>query len=363
MSPSGRGNGPLLWVGTNPGGGGTETHMITFLEALAGLGVEVHALVHPRGQIAAALRDSAVVLHFGYFHNSADPKGVLPLLRALRHLRPRQLVGSFSKEYWPLALAARARGVPLALFRHMDLRLRASTRWLLARWPLRLFAVSHYLQERLRAQGLPAARVEYCPNPLPLSQFRHDPVARASLRARLGVNDGDVLVGFVGAWHRGKGVFLLADAVDAVHAEDERVHGLWLGGGSHEAELRARLVGKDWQHPLGWQDAVAPWYSAMDILALPSIEPDTFGRVLVEAQAAGLPVLGAAMGGIPEAVGVGRSGRILPPGDFQAWRRAIAEWAQDADVRHRTGMLGPDFAAQFAAERVAAGFLEQLRWY
>ncbi|MGC9127598.1 MAG: glycosyltransferase family 4 protein [Acidithiobacillus sp.] len=362
MKPAPIGKGPLLWVGTNPGGGGTETHMITFLQALQGLGVDVHALVHPAGQIAAALRGSGVVLHFGHFHNSADPRGIAPLLRQLHCLRPSQLVGSFSKEYWPLALASRAGGVPLALFRHMDLRLRASTRWLLSRWPLRLFAVSHYLQERLRSQGLPAARVEYCPNPLPLSHFRRNPEARHRLRARLGVGEEDVLIGFVGAWHRGKGVFLLADALDEAHSENPRVRGLWLGGGTHEAELRARLAGRDWHHLVGWQAEVAPWYSAMDVLALPSIEPDTFGRVLVEAQAAELPVLGADIGGIPEAVGVGRSGRILPSGELGAWCAAILEMSRDGDERRRLGVAGPSFAAQFAAETVAQDFLKRLGW-
>jgi len=354
--------GPLLWVGTNPGGGGTETHMVTFLQALQELGVETHALVHPKGRIAAALSTSGVILHAGHFHNSADPRGIVPLLRQLQRLRPRQLVGSFSKEYWPLALAARAYGLPLALFRHMDLRLRPSTRWLLGHWPLRLFTISRYLQERLRAQGLPAERVEYCPNPLPLARFRRDPQMRRRLRADLGLSEGDVLVAYVGAWHQGKGVFVLADALDGAHAEDARVHGLWLGAGVHEATLRARLAGRPWHHLMGWQEDVAPWYAAMDILALPSIEPDTFGRVLVEAQAAGLPVLGADIGGIPEAVGVDRSGYLLPAGVGLAWQAAILDLSRNAEKRQCLGAAGPAFAASFAAEIVAKRFLATLGW-
>jgi len=353
--------GPLLWVGTNPGGGGTETHMITMLRALSATGMEVHALVHPQGKIAGALQNTPVQLHSGRFHNSADPNGIAALQRLLRQLRPGLVVGSFSKEYWPLALSTRARGIPLLLFRHMDLPIRPSTRWLLSRWPLRLVAISHYLQRRLIERGIPAARVEYLPNPVFLGDFAPPPGSRERLRQQLGIADEVFLVGYVGAWHRGKGIFALAEAIDAAHAQDARVQGLWLGGGAHEEAFRAAMAGRPWQHLQGWTDAVAPWYGAMDALALPSIEPDTFGRVLVEAQAAGLPVLGADIGGIPEAFAPGKSGLLLPPGDLAAWREGIQELCSNAMFRRQSGLNGKRFSSKFSSERVASTFLDLLQ--
>lgn len=350
----------MLWVGTNPGGGGTETHMITLLRALAQLGVDAHALVHPQGKIAAALQGEAVSLHYGTFRNSADPHGLRALNRGLRQLRPDVLVGSFSKEYWPLALLSRAHGVPLALFRHMDLRLRPSTRWLLSHWPLRLFAVSAYLRESLIAQGLPEERVEVLRNPLSLADFQREPEARSEWRQALGLREEDFLVGFVGAWHRGKGVFVLADAIDAAHAQDARVHGLWIGGGPHAEALRERLAGRSWQHVIGWQERVTPWYSVMDTLALPSIEPDTFGRVLVEAQACATPVLGAAMGGIPESFADGVSGFLLPAGQSDAWRDAILRLASDRGLCRQLAANGPAQVERFAADAIAREFLATL---
>lgn len=356
MSPAPR----LLWVGTNPGGGGTETHMISLCRALADAGVEMHVLVHPQGQIAQALHGSAVKLHYGRFRNSADPDGVAALWRALRQVRPQWVIGSFSKEYWPLALLSRAAGVPLLLFRHMDLRLRPSTRWLLSHWPLRLVAISTYLRERLVAQGLPQARVELLPNPLILAEFTRNEAARRQLRAGLGLDEGDFVLGFVGAWHRGKGVFVLADALDAAHAVDPRVNGLWLGGGAHETELRGRLAGRPGHHLLGWQQPVTPWYSAMDALALPSIEPDTFGRVCLEAQACGTPVLGAAMGGIPESFAADQTGLLLAPGDVEAWKDAFLHLTEDRQDLERLAGAGPEFARRFSAEKIAHEFLRVL---
>ncbi len=350
----------LLWVGTNPGGGGTETHMITLSQALVGIGAEVHAVAHPQGRIAAALLGTGVVLHPGQFRNSADPGGVRAVQSALRHTRPDWVVGSFSKEYWPLALLSRAQGVPLALFRHMDLRLRPSTRWLLSRWPLRLFAISAYLRGRLIAQGLPGERVEMLPNPLALGDYQRDDGIRRQWRERLGIGDEALLAGFVGAWHRGKGIFILADAIDAAHAQDARVQGLWIGGGAHEAELRARLADRPWQHVMGWQEQVTPWYSVMDVLALPSIEPDTFGRVCLEAQACATPVLGAAMGGIPESFADGVTGLLLPPGNSDAWCDALLRLASDPTLRQQLAAAGPAHAECFDADAIARDFLAAL---
>ncbi|WP_075322101.1 glycosyltransferase family 4 protein [Acidithiobacillus albertensis] len=358
MSTTGR---RLLWVGTNPGGGGTETHMITMCRALADVGVDMHVFVHPRGHIGEALSGSLVKLHYGAFRNSADVPAMRKLWKIIRHVQPDWLIGSFSKEYWPLAILSRMSGCPLALFRHMDLRLRPSTRWLLSHWPLRLFAISEYLRRRLIEQGIPPARVEVLLNPIHLTEFHRDAEARHNRRRDLGLTDADFLLGFVGAWHRGKGVFMLADAIDAAHAQNAHVHGLWLGGGAHEETLRSRLANKPWHHVLGWQNPVMPWYSVMDALALPSIEPDTFGRVCLEAQACGTPVLGADIGGIPESFVDGQGGWLLPAGDVVRWENALLSLLADPALRENFADAGPVYATGFASENIACKFLQELQ--
>jgi glycosyltransferase involved in cell wall biosynthesis len=167
-------------------------------------------------------------------------------------------------------------------------------------------------------------------------------------------------VSFVGAWHRGKGVFLLADAIDAAHEQNPRIHGLWLGGGAHETELRARLADKPWHHVMGWQNPATPWYSAMDVLALPSTEPDTFGRVCLEAQSCGTAVLGADMGGIPESFEANQSGLLLPAGCLGRWQEAILRLAEDTSLLARLAAAGPDFVKPFSADRVALELLRVL---
>ncbi|MBU2824815.1 glycosyltransferase family 4 protein, partial [Acidithiobacillus ferrooxidans] len=135
---------------------------------------------------------------------------------------------------------------------------------------------------------------------------------------------------------------------------------LWLGGGTHEAELRAYLEDKPWHHLLGWQDPATPWYSVMDTLALPSIEPDTFGRVCLEAQACATPVLGAAMGGIPESFAADRSGLLLPAGNMACWRDAILRLTADRHLCAEFGAAGPEYARHFDAGIIARDLLASL---
>ena len=79
-------------------------------------------------------------------------------------------------------------------------------------------------------------------------------------------------------------------------------------------------------------------YATADLLLLPS-RAESYGMVVVEALARGLPVVAAEVGGVPEALGRGadgtRPGLLIPPGDSVALRDAIRSWLEDAGLRRR----------------------------
>ena len=79
-------------------------------------------------------------------------------------------------------------------------------------------------------------------------------------------------------------------------------------------------------------------YAAADVLVLPS-RAESYGMVIAEALARGLPVVAAEVGGVPEALGHGadgtRPGLLVPPGDPAALREAIRSWLEDARLRRR----------------------------
>jgi glycosyltransferase involved in cell wall biosynthesis len=85
-------------------------------------------------------------------------------------------------------------------------------------------------------------------------------------------------------------------------------------------------------------DDLARSYGAADVLVLPS-RGETYGMVVTEALARGLPVIAAEVGGVPEAMGHGadgtRPGLLVPPDDPRALRDALRAWLEDADLRRR----------------------------
>jgi len=159
---------------------------------------------------------------------------------------------------------------------------------------------------------------------------------------------------YAGRLTREKGADLLADAFLAAHARDPRLHLVLAGGGPEEALLRDRLGA----HAtfLGWLegDALADAYASADLFLFAS-RTDTFGQVLLEAQASGLPVVAVAEGGPCSIVADGVTG-LLRPADAAALADAVLALAADPDARAR--LAGAARAA--VAERTWDRALERL---
>jgi glycosyltransferase involved in cell wall biosynthesis len=137
-------------------------------------------------------------------------------------------------------------------------------------------------------------------------------VGRFSPTLRTRAADGRVRVLYAGRLTKEKGVDLLADAFLAARARDPRLDLVLAGGGPEEDALRARLGGS--ATFLGWLEgeALARAYADADLFLFCS-ETDTFGQVVLEAQASGLPVVAVDAGGPSELIAGGRSGVLCPP--------------------------------------------------
>ncbi len=118
----------------------------------------------------------------------------------------------------------------------------------------------------------------------------------------------------------------------------ERVH--WIGGVEH--------------------DDLAKWYAAADVLLLPS-DGEPFGRVLVEAMAAGVPSVAFASGGVPEVVENGMQGLLVAPGDVDAMVKAVIRLLDDNALRARMGKAGRRRAQNFTIEHHVAQICEIYR--
>jgi glycosyltransferase involved in cell wall biosynthesis/predicted metal-dependent phosphoesterase TrpH len=157
---------------------------------------------------------------------------------------------------------------------------------------------------------------------------------------------GEIRVLYVGRQTKEKGVDLLADSFIRAHEADPRLHLLLAGGGPEEEMLRERLG--DRATFLGWLggDALPRAYASADIFLFCS-RTDTFGQVLVEAGASGLPSVAVDEGGPSSIVVDGETGRLCEPdpgmlsaailqlADSPAWRAKLGRQAMES-ARGRT---------------------------
>jgi glycosyltransferase involved in cell wall biosynthesis len=239
------------------------------------------------------------------------------------------------------ALIARTMGLPLvgthhtelgqyAQLRSGDARLRAGVDWLLTRLYAGcqiVLSPSESSDASLHALGVAPERVARWGRGVDGERFRPD-------RGAAGVTGGEpVTVLYAGRLSSEKGVDLLADAFAQARARDPRLR-LTLAGEGPERERVARRLGRHATF-LGWLDgdALADAYGGADIFLFPS-STDTFGQVVLEAQASGVPVVAVDAGGPATLIEDGRTG-MLRPADATALADALCELAASPLARRR----------------------------
>ena len=353
----------LLFVGTLPEPGGAASHFVSLASAMASAGHQISVVAAPGSGIWRALeRNPTVTLYAAAFTRTFESSAMRVLRQAMRDLRPDRVIGVFERDYWGTALVAAQCHVPLDLFLH-HAGLKRSSR-LVVPWLRRRFLLpSENLRRWLIARGVSAGRTDVLYNPIDTSYFKPNAALRESTRAELGLAPDSILVGFVGRIESNKGVIPFAESLSVAMREVPNLHALWVGFGRLEPQLDSII-----QHSpfaarhirRAWTEDLLPYYSAMDMLALPSTGREAFGRVLVEAQACGVPVLGSNIGGIAEAMNVGVTGWLVEPGDVDAWAGALTSLARDPEQRARMGCAGRAFAQTAFDSSVIAAAFEQL---
>ncbi|GGY34953.1 glycosyl transferase [Rhodanobacter panaciterrae] len=352
----------LLFVGTNPENTGAASHFVALVQAMAEAGHEVGAVVYPDGLIWQGLAQSNVRLYKAKFRNVLDLRGYAAVFKAARALKPDWLVGNFGKEYWPLILAGRLLRVPVALFRHRTPPMKRFSAYLIPRLAQRFLAVSKHARQAYLDRGVPGDLVRVLYNPVNMELCQHNPQQRSEILRSLGLDENAIVLGYSGRIQGGKGISPLFEAAAAAMAVEPRLHCVWLGDGPEAQALRNRAAAHPTvarHHFLGWIHDVHPYYSAFSMLAFPSVATETFGRVSVEAQAAGVPVLGSDIGGIPETLEAGVTGLLLPPGDVTAWREAILKLC-DPSLRISMGVAAHLYVQQHFSTRVIADTFQQI---
>jgi glycosyltransferase involved in cell wall biosynthesis len=150
-----------------------------------------------------------------------------------------------------------------------------------------------------------------------VEKFKQVPVGAVEKKRSLGLEPKGLMVGFVGWLMPIKGPMHLLKAMENVWRDHDDAGLVFIGKGELDVDLRAEAlkIGANGRvNFLGWRGDIDEIMPIFDIFVLPSLN-EGMGRVLVEAMAAGKPIVASNVGGIPDLVQHGHNGLLVPPGD------------------------------------------------
>lgn len=209
----------------------------------------------------------------------------------------------------------------------------------------RVIAISHYVADRLLSDyRLDPARLRVIPRGVDLSLFDPGKVTAERLirlSKRWRIPDGVPVVMLPARVTQWKGHRLLVDAL--ARLERGSFHCLMVGEDDGRRSVKAALEPRIARlgltphvHFVGRCDDMPAAYKLADVVVSASLDPEPFGRVMIEAQAMGRPIVAADHGGARETVLPGETGWLVEPGDPEALADGIrTALALDADGRRR----------------------------
>jgi sugar transferase (PEP-CTERM/EpsH1 system associated) len=217
----------------------------------------------------------------------------------------------------------------------------------------RIICVSQAIADYARQViGLPGEKLVVIPNGIDLDKFTNLP-SKNQARLRFHLPEGQVIIGAIGRPRPVKGYAILLQAFIQIANERPQTHLVFVGDGPDKKALAAKAAEAgliECVTFLGDQADIPGLLPAFDILAMPSVN-EGLGIVALEAMAAGLPVMGTRVGGIPEVVVEGETGLLVPPSDAPALTEALLGLIDDSGLRRRFGEAGRRYVCDHFSEQ------------
>jgi glycosyltransferase involved in cell wall biosynthesis len=345
----------IMLVTVGLGVGGTETQILEMASRLdrARFEVLVCGLKKDR-TVADELRARGIRAVTLDGCGKGDIRVLYRLARLIRAERPDIVHAFLGFANLASSLVGRLLGVPVIIWSYRDMEVwKTKAHWLVdragARWADAITCCSEAVRQFVLAHiNGQASKLVTIHNGVDPDAFRSP---RTAGRGELMLRDGGLVVGTVCRLDEPKkGLAVLLHALSDLAKRDGLPAWQCLVVGEGPARgsllaLAAQLSLSDRVVFAGMRHDVAPVLSAMDLFVCPSLY-EGFGIAIVEAMAAGRPVIASAVGGIPEIVVREDTGLLVPPGDARALAGAIASLLSRPDRARAMGARGRERARE-----------------
>ncbi len=347
--------------------GGGERWLLEAAEGLASRGHTVTVAARVESALASRAR------HAGYdtlelpMRGDGDPTSIFPLANWLRSTRADVASVNVQRAVRVGAVAARIAGVPGVVERRgllFPVKPSALNRLTYRRFVTRVIANCGAIANDLAAGGVvPAERIVVIPNGIEAERVSAG--AGEELRAELCIDPDTPTVVVIGRLVPDKGHEVALEAFAKIVAQEPRAQLLVVGAGKLRHQLRemaAEMLPQDSWRFLGHRSDVDAVLAAGTVVLVSSFR-EGMPHVVLEAMAAGTPVVATGVAGIPEMIEHGRDGLLVEPGDPGATAEAVLRLLGDhAGARAmaesaRRRVLG-EFSLETMIDRVEACFAE-----
>jgi glycosyltransferase involved in cell wall biosynthesis len=296
----------------------------------------------------------------------ADLRVLWRLYREFRRWRPDLVATHTAKAGMLGRVAAALAGVPVRVhtfhghvlhgyFGSFGSALVRLTERFLDRLTTRSIAISSEIAADLREAGIGWNKTTLIPLGLDLERLAQP--GPGSIRRELGLADGQPLVGLLGRLVPIKAPGLFLDASRRVIETLPAARFVLVGDGELRAELERRVSDEGLGHAVrftGWRSDLAEIYGALDLVVCSSINEGTPVSI-IEASAAGKPVVGTRVGGMPSVIQHGVTGLLVSPGDPAGLAAAMSTILSDPDLARRMGAAGSAFSRErYSRERMVS---------
>lgn len=205
-------------------------------------------------------------------------------------------------------------------------------------------AVSQAVAEHWQTE-LQKAQVQVIPNGIPYDAFLE---AEGSLKSELKLSPDTQLIGMIGRINPGKGQLFFLEMAEKVAKKYPKAHFVLVGDPfpGYEyilEEIREKIRSRKLETRvsyLGFRKDIPEVMASLDIFVLPSVLPDSFPTVILEAMAAGKPVIATKSGGASEMVLEGETGFLIPINEVSAGTKAISTLIENPSLRNSMGESG-----------------------